>query len=147
MDSQQGLELMQNRARVYEQEMWEDGLDFIVEGQVFTFDDRPLHLRAMIQRRWGWPKKSAYAAADWLRDQAEGEPVVVWLRKNHRQRQQAEIMAALPDVLLDLLSGLSRGVAQREIFDAGREVDLITITLNGTITDEGVITEVMRGIA
>jgi len=134
------------RGRVYEQEMWEDGLDFIVEGEVFTWDDRPLHLRAMVQRRWGWPKKSAYAAADFLRQEAGLNPAVVWLRKSHRQKQQQEIIEANPGILADLLSGLSRGVAQREIFDAGRDVGSITVELSGVITDEGVITEVLRGL-
>lgn len=130
---------------VYEREMWEDGLDFLREGEVFTWDDRPLHLRAIVQRRWGWPKKSAYAAADYLKQQANGEPVVIWLRKNHRQRQQSEIIAALPDVLLDLLSGLSRGV-QKEVFDAGRNVQSVTVMLNRPITDEGMVSEIVRGI-
>lgn len=131
-----------------EQEMWEDGVESISDGDVFTHDGRPVHFRSLVKRRWGWPKKAAYMAADHLLELARssGSPAVIWVSKKHRQRQQEELFEQIPDLLDALTHGLSRG-AQREIFDAGHELRSITVRFRELLSDDGLSAGILHALA
>lgn len=132
-----------------EQAMWERGIESLRDGEVETHDGRPVHFRSLLKRRWGWPKKSAYRAADFLLEEAEssGRVAELWVSKKKRDEQQRRLFAELPGLLEDLCHGLSRGVAQREAFDAGHEVDSILLTFDDPISDDGLSADVLQAVA
>ena len=134
---------------IEERGMWERGLDCLQDGDVETHDGRPVHFRSLLKRRWGWPKKAAYRAADFLLEEAKraDREAVLWLSKRKRDEQQRRLFAALPELLEDLTHGLSRGVAQREAFDASHEIDSILLAFDDPISDDGLSAEVLQAVA
>lgn len=134
-------------------ELHERGVDFVREGQVVDRDGRPLRLRAVIQRRWGWPRAAADMAAERLRATTpSGEPVTLWLTNPRRAAQQRALLgskdgewdgATLEAVLM---SGLARG-SSREVYAAGRRLRGISLRFNGEIEDMGLSTEVLEALA
>ena len=127
-------------------EMWADGVDRVTEGEVRTWDGRVVPVHALIQRRWGWPKKAARAAGELLRTRARGKAVTLWVTNPMRHEQQLSVLAALPDVLADLFSGLARG-ASREALDADHMIHGVEVVFDHPISDDGLISEVTAVLA
>ena len=135
---------------IFEDQLWAEGApDRVIDGEVLNCHGRPVHLRALIQRRWGWPKKAAYAAADFLREESgrSGRPAMLWLDNPHRDEQQNRIINSLgPGVLADLFSGLARG-GSRERHDAAQPIQSITIQFDNLVEDSGMIKGILGAIA
>lgn len=131
-----------------EQEMWERGVDRIEDGEVFTYDGRPVHFRALLKRRWGWPKKAAYRAADFIIEAAEqqGRRPSIWVEKEQQTKQQLALLDAMPNLLEDLLHGLGRS-SQREVFDASHELKSLMVSFADTISDDGFTNGVLHALA
>lgn len=129
-------------------DLWDEDVERVTEGEVFTHDGRAVSLRGLIQRRWGWPKKAANLAAGYMlrRAKASGQPAELWLRRLRRTAQALELISELPELLELILNGLAQD-AQRESRDAERPLSEITIRLNAEIDDDGLSRGVLRAIA
>jgi hypothetical protein len=137
--------------QIYEDQLWESGAPAsVTDGDVLNCHDRPVHFRALIQRRWGWPKKAAYAAADFLLSESEksGRPAMLWIDNPHRDEQQTRIIENLgPDVLRDLFSGLARG-GSRERHDTSHAIQSLRINFDGdAVEDSGLIKGILAAIS
>lgn len=130
-----------------ELEMWHPDVTVIADGDVVTEDGRPVNFRGLLKRRWGWPKKAAYMAADHLLEQARLRGTVAVLRVADRDRemQQDYLMKQIPGLDSALRTGLARG-ASREINDASHEITGIEIRLREPICDDGLTTAVLDAI-
>jgi len=51
-------------------ETYRSDVKSIKDGDVLTWDGRPVHFRTLIKRRWGWPKRAASLAAEKLKEWA-----------------------------------------------------------------------------
>jgi hypothetical protein len=135
--------------KIDELALWRDGIEEIEDGTVETHEGRAVPFRSLVKRRWGWPKKAAYRAADYLLEQAEaeGRPAVLAVSKRKRDEQQRALFRELPGLLEDLLHGLSRGVAQREAIDASHIIRSLEIAFDRPITDDGFSRDVLHALA
>jgi hypothetical protein len=120
----------------------------IQDGQTVTWDGRPVHLRDVITRRWGWPKSSALMAAMHLKDQARehGHSAVVWIRDAERDAQQRELYAAIPDLLRTQNTGLANR-SSREAYDADHELIGVNISFRRSVSDDGMVNFIIGALA
>lgn len=127
---------------------WAAGVDCVREGSVTTWDGRTVAFKSLVQRRWGWPKKAAHAAARWLMEQARsrGEPAVLWVNNPWRRQQQADVFAGVPGIVDDLCSGLARG-GSKEAEDADHEIVGVEVRFDRSITDDGLVRDVTNVLA
>jgi hypothetical protein len=136
---------------IIESDLWSPGLDSVRDGEVFTWDGRRIGFRSLVQRRWGWPKKSAHAAADWIVENSPN-PAILWLNNPHRSRQQEEVIAAIPELFIDLCSGLARGGSinvskRREFSSLSRMINGVMVSFDVPITDDGLVRGVINVLA
>jgi hypothetical protein len=128
-------------------ETWATGVDCVRDGDVLTWDGRVVPFKVLVQRRWGWPKKAAHAAAKWIADKApQGQKPILWVNNPWRKHQQDEVFAALPELRDDLCSGLARG-GSKEALDADLELDRVEIVFDSPISDDGFVREVVHALA
>jgi hypothetical protein len=129
--------------------LWADGIEEIEDGTVTNHEGRPVHFRSLVKRRWGWPKKAAYRAADYLLEAARENDsrAVLAVSKRRRDAQQKALFEELPGLLEDLLHGLSRGVAQREAIDASHVIRSLEVAFDYPISDDGFSADVLHAIA
>lgn len=139
-----------------EEELWGRGeqrqdqrsTDWVSDGQVVTWDGRPVHFRTLLKRQWGWPRRAAYAAADHLLSEAAHFKGTAVLHVNNPGRiiQQMKLLSALPDLQRDLLIGLA-GSAIREASSASQEMDSLLLQFDKTMTDDGMVRGVLNALA
>ena len=124
------------------------GVDSVVDGSVVTWDGRVVNFKSLVQRRWGWPKKAAHAAAEWIKEQAKarGVPAVLWVTNPRRREQQDEVFRALPMLLVDLCSGLARG-SSKEAEDADHEIREVHVVFDQLVSDDGMVREIVHVLA
>lgn len=120
----------------------------IQDGEARTWDDRPVHFRDVISRRWGWPKASATIAAAYIKAQAKehGHPALIWLHDDERLAQQCALVAALPELLPALLLGLANR-SSREALDADHELIGVNVSFRRAVTDDGMVNYVIGALA
>lgn len=129
----------------------------VVVGDVTDHRGKPIDLRRLIQRRWGWPKKSATRAAEYLTRSNDGEDLGFRLpvKGPDRSALQQEILAEVPGVMDDLMEGVANR-AQRDARTADRPVSQVTIALVRdsefgpvltTHEDDGLVTSLVHAVA
>ena len=136
---------------IEEIDLWDNSAPpYVVDGDVVNWRGRPVNFKSLIQRRWGWPKKAAFQAADLLLADAEqtGRPAILWLDNPHRDEQQFQILDRIGDSLLsDLFSGLARG-GSRERHDMSRKISEVKISFSDqSVTDDGMIRSILFCVA
>lgn len=129
-------------------EMWARGVDVLEEGQVLSWDGRVVPFKNILKRRWGWPKKAAGMAADWIQHEAKerGATPVLWVSNPWRADQQREVIAKVQGILEALFSGMARG-ASKESLDADAPIVGVEIDFDREITDDGLIRDITGAIA
>ena len=50
----------------FEDELWDEGTESVLDGEVVNRAGKPLHLGMLIKRRWGWPKKARCFHLVWI---------------------------------------------------------------------------------
>lgn len=123
---------------------YERDVRFIDDGQVTTWDGRPVYLRDLIKRRWGWPKKAAIAAASFLKSQ-DGT-ARLWVANPERTQQQQLLFAAIPSLLDWLCAGLANG-SSKEAEDCYHEIVGVNVSFTHAISDDGLIRDVTGALA
>lgn len=131
------------------------GAKEVVVGEVFDSRGKPMDLRRLIQRRWGWPKKAANRSVEYiiaLHGEEEGFRFPVWGAP--RRRLQKELLSKIPGLLEDLMEGMANR-AQRDVKTSGRPVSEVHIELvkdfgEGLVLsaseDNGFLTHVMHAM-
>lgn len=127
-----------------DRELWDEGVNSVREGDVVSFEGKPLSLRVIIQRRWGWPKSAADKVARHMK--RNGNVNIIWLSHEKREKQQAQMFAEIPDLLTTLCTGLAMG-ASREVDDASRTVSDVHISFRLELLDEGLTTAILKAVA
>ncbi len=121
-------------------------LDSVVDGDVVDRRGRKVRLRAIIQRRWGWPRSAADAAAEVLR--AIHHPAAVRLELGtRRSEQQSAVLSAHPEIVTTLLEGLARGRVHRDEHEAGIEVQALEVHFEHAIQNLGLVGDVIDAVA
>lgn len=123
-------------------------MDRVVVGQVVDDDGRPLRLRTLIHRLWGWPKSAADLAAEHLRAAAahNGVAATLWLSSSSAVAQQQLLLQQVPGLLQSLLVGLAKRTS-RERHDVALPVRAIEIAISEPISDDGLTKGVLEAIA
>lgn len=123
-------------------------VDSVREGEALRFDGRPLSMRTLIQRRWGWPKRAAIMVSAYLRAEEErtGQPCVLRLTNPQMAIQQAYMFREIPDLISALCSGLANGNT-REEHDADRMVAAVMVLFDKPFTDDGLIRDITKVLA
>lgn len=127
--------------------MWDQEITEVVEGEIFTYDGRPVHPVAMVARRWGWPRKSARAAVVALREMFGEKPIRISTRRREMLEQQRRVFAFSPGVMDDILWGLSTGRARRNIDDMSPELGSLEVVLSEPVPDDGLSQGVLEVLA
>lgn len=123
---------------------YERDVRFIDDGQVTTWDGRPVYLRDLIKRRWGWPKKAAIAAAAFLK--AQDGTARLWVANPERTQQQQLLFASIPSLLDRLCAGLANG-SSKEAEDCDHEIIGVNVTFSRSIADDGFVRDVTAALA
>lgn len=129
-----------------ERELWDDNVNEAVEGEVYTHDGRSVHPVALVQRRWGWPRKAARAVVQAMK-RADPGPVRLRLQRGEMLEQQRTILARNPEILDDILWGLSTGRARRNIDDMTPELGELRIVLSEAVNDDGITQGVLETLS
>lgn len=130
----------------YDEELHDDDVAFVDEGEVINRSGKPLHLAQIIMRAWGWTKRPANLAAEHLGDLVGDGPVRIYLSDDEREEQQMKIIQARPEILRSLLLGYARR-GKRDVKDAGALLSGLTIAYDIPIRDEGFTADVLRCVA
>lgn len=131
-------------------ETYQEGVVSLCEGEIVRFDGGVMCLRDLIKRRWGWPKKAAVAAADFLnllaRESGSGSKPVLWVGDPYRQQQQQMLFECIPGLVEMLCVGLANG-SSKESMHCETPVKSISIRFDRSIDDDGLIKEITSTIA
>ncbi len=119
--------------------LWDPNVDFVTEGQVVGANGKPLRLRTIIARRWGWTKSASYIAADRIEldEHLKGEPWKLYVGDESRKRQQADLFERC-DGLLEALCGGLAGRTSREV-RSGHPISVMTIRFSDPVVDGGLV--------
>lgn len=131
-----------------EESMWDEKIQFIVDGSVTTWDGRVVHFRALVQRRWGWPKKAAFLAADWMLKMARksAHKAVLHVAAEGRSAQQELLFENIQGLREALCEGLSQR-AHKDVYHAGDDVESVMIRFPRPISDDGLVRNILHGVA
>lgn len=121
----------------------DDGPDCVRVGDVTDWTGRVLTATQVVQRRWGWPRKAATAAADVL--QYRDAFPLVWVKGRRRFAQQQKVLEANPAILEHLFAGLSRGSSKERWSD--KPIRGVMLTLDEQRDDDGLVTGVLDLLA
>ena len=127
---------------------FERDVRFVEDGQVTTWDGRPVYLRDLIKRRWGWPKKAAVHAAAVLKEQYRtlGTPVRLYVQQPERGQQQQALFTVAPELLDFLLSGLANG-SSKEAEDCDHEIVGVNVSFVRGVDDDGLVRDITSALA
>ena len=131
-----------------EHELWDGSVMCVAAFDVQSSSGSVLGLRQIIQLCWGWPRKAAEMATDYLHKQERDNSVelLVWIEDEKRKRQQSNLMREVPGLIEALCDGLA-GRSSRESRRFNEPIDGIEITFTKPISDEGIVTAVLRQVA
>lgn len=131
-----------------EDQLWREDVASVADGDVHTWDGRPVHFRALVQRRWGWPKQAAFKAADFLLAEAahRSERAVLHLTWEGRTVQQDDLFQRIPDLRQMLCTGMAQR-AHRDIYHASDVVESITVRFAQPVTDDGLTRMIIHALA
>lgn len=104
---------------------------------------RPMRLRVLIQRRWGWTRTAAEIAAEDMRARNVG---ILSLQSDARLWQQMALFERLPHLLPALLEGLARGRATRDDFHASMSVAEVTVRLLRPVQNLGMVSDIVDAV-
>lgn len=121
----------------------EDGPDCVRVGEVTAWDGRVLTCVQVLQRRWGWPRKAATAAADVL--QYRDATPIIWVKGKRRTAQQRKILNDHPEILDHLIAGLARGSSKERWSD--KPLKGVVVSLDEPRDDDGFVTGVLDLLA
>jgi hypothetical protein len=136
---------------VFEDEVWSEKPSSIFDGDVVQRSGRPIALRYLISRHWGWPKKASLLAVVALRKKHGNEDIEIQLEGPDADRQQIELIQDDPSILSALLVGLrSSSSTESRINDA--IIDSVNLHFvrkgdQGGITDDGLTRGILRSVA
>lgn len=114
----------------------------VEDGEVME-DGRPVRLRVILQRRWGWPRAAANAAAEILRARAAPGRAVVHLVGAERMQQQQELLRSHPDLVTGLCEGLARGKVHTDEHEAGLRIRRVEVALSHTVHNLGLVSNIL----
>lgn len=121
----------------------QDGPDCVRVGEVTAWDGRVLTCVQVLQRRWGWPRKAASAAAEVL--QYRDAFPIVWVKGKRRTAQQRKILNDHPEILDHMLAGLARGSSKERWSD--KAIKGVVLSLDVPRDDDGLVTGVLDLLA
>lgn len=122
--------------------LWDD-VTVVKEGDVVVDGaGRPLRLRTLIARCWGWPKSAAKTAA--VQMELENEDWTLHLVGLDREMQQQGLLARCTGLASKLLEGLA-GRSSRESRSDGR-FDRLMIDLSEPVSDHGLISRILGDV-
>lgn len=135
----------------FEEDVWAEKSSSITEGQIVQSSGRPIALRYLVGRFWGWPKSAAVLAASVLRREADGAPVELHLAGTEAESQQAAVIRSNQEIIPALLRGLRIGASTESRVNA-EIVDSIHIAFvrpgdSGGVTDDGLTRGLLKTIA
>lgn len=125
-------------------ELW--FVESVKEGDVVDGDGKPLRLRTLIARRWGWPKSASAIAADDLELQSHltGRPWELRFDDAGRDEQQRKLFDRVEGLQPALLEGLA-GRTTRERW-SGRKVSSISVQLSTPVVEAGLVSRILSVI-
>lgn len=120
----------------------------VQEGDVRTYDGRIVCFRDLVKRRWGWPKKAAIAATDFmvLLSRETGLKPVLWVADPYRTQQQQMLFGNIPGLLDMLCAGLAIG-SSKEAVDCDAPVRVLQVNFDVNVDDDGLVRDVTAVIA
>lgn len=136
-------------------QLWNPGVVSVSEGEVVA-NGKPVRLRTLIGRRWGWPKSASNLAAERLELESHmsGKPWVLFTddagarsgfekegAASAREAQQAHLLEVVPGLRHALLEGLA-GRSAREA-RAGEHLFRVNLTFNRPILDAGLVSRIV----
>lgn len=132
---------------VYEDQLFADHLLCVRDGEVVYRDGHPMPWRAVVKRRWGWPKSAAYRAADYLQDDARAHGAVptLWLSREQRLMQVDHVVRNCPGIVATLAEGLAANAA-RDAGDAGKPMAGFSVYFDDVIREDGLLKNVLHAI-
>ena len=129
------------------EELWDDfGPETVIVGEVTDGEGRVLDVRRLIQRRWGWPKRAAFQAADYLEGHGDLDGASLPIRGPKLAELQDRIFYSNPDILRSLLDGVAAR-SQREARNAGRTYYGVDIDFTEEVEDEGFVTNILYALS
>lgn len=134
---------------IYDDQLHDERIAFVYDGDVvYRNGGHPAPWRALVKRRWGWPKGAAYRAADYLRDAAlaYGERPVLWLAREQRLAQVEQAVRNCPGLVSLLAEGLAAN-AGKDARDAGKPMTGFTVQFDSVVREDGLLRYVLGALA
>ena len=128
-----------------EDEIFDQSVSFIRDGDVVRSDGKTMRLRDIIKRRWGWPKSASSVAADYIRGSTKGVDPIVWVKGINREEQQMDVLLNAGGAMSKLLEGLARGSSKES---GSKPISGVSVVFDGPeIYDDGLVTDVVKSLA